>query len=230
MPAAKPAPMRRTVDSFPSCRQPPLLPGFRHEHVARHYPSARPILPSESSAIELHKDDRPPTIPSDLCIRHCRSHGASSYLMSARAGQLRLRRLDRSGAHLVSKQALIEGVRAHAQRILEREMRGKGREPLPQGLCALMLDNLLPAVDDACSIAERHCQVQRPNLLAATLEEKHAGWGELEEGQLAKPCHASQLLRCGAFSAGMGHSQMSCGACTGRYLCTVWHCRAAAWS
>lgn len=62
--------------------------------------------------------------------------------------------LDTPGAHLISKQALIEGVRAHAQRVLEREVRGKGCEPLPQGLGALMLHNLLSAVDDACSIAD----------------------------------------------------------------------------
>ena len=112
-------------------------------------------------------------------------------------------RLDTPGADLVSKQALIEGIRAHAQRILEREVRGEGREPLPQGLCALMLHNLLPAVNDACSIAERHWQLRQYNLLAATSEEEQAGTRELEEGQVAQQCQASQLLCWGRFSAGM---------------------------
>ena len=57
MPAAKPAPMRRTLDSFPSCRQPdPLQPtapsgsasGSQHAHVAR---QSRCNLPSAHATV-----------------------------------------------------------------------------------------------------------------------------------------------------------------------------------
>ena len=54
------------------------------------------------------------------------------------------------GADLVSEEALVERICAHAQGVLEREVCCKGCEPLPERLCALILHYLLATVNYSC--------------------------------------------------------------------------------
>ena len=132
IPAAKPAPIRRTSDSFPSCMHLSVVnrPDSSGVHI-QGWPRSKPTLNSEwqngrweqCTILALH--------PGPLL----------SITFSSPA----------VGSHLVSQQALVERVRAHAQGILEGEVCGKGSEPFPQRLSALLLHNLLPAVNNACS-------------------------------------------------------------------------------
>lgn len=134
IPAAKPAPIRRTSDSFPSCMHLSIVnrpdPDTSGVHI-QGWPRSKLTLNSKwqngrweyCMVLALHAS--PPL----------------SITFSSRA----------VGFHLVSQQALVEGVCAHAQGILEGEVCCKGSEPFPQRLSALLLHNLLPAVNNTCS-------------------------------------------------------------------------------
>lgn len=70
--------------------------------------------------------------------------------------------------NLVSKETLVEGVCAHAKGILQRQVRCKRGQPLPQRLHTLLRDDLLPTVDNACT--SHGTPFQHAQLYACTYE------------------------------------------------------------
>ena len=52
--------------------------------------------------------------------------------------------------HRVAQQVLVQAVGAEAQEVLERQIAGKGRQPLPQRPRALLPYDGRAAVEDAC--------------------------------------------------------------------------------
>ena len=108
-----------------------------------------PVLPqrlahssTSSSTSSSTRRTHPSTRPSTSTSRGRTRHEASRKALAGR--QLAL---------LVAQQALVDAVGAHAQRVLERQVHGERREPLPQRAGPLLGDHRLAAVHDACARA-----------------------------------------------------------------------------
>ena len=81
-------------------------------------------------------------------LRHLRHPAPSSAINLAAPPWL-----PQAAPNLIAQQALVERVGAHAERVLQGEVHRERRQPLPEGPHALLLDDRLPAIQDACERA-----------------------------------------------------------------------------
>lgn len=99
----------------------------------------------------------------------------------------------RGGAAKGCAAHLVHAVGAHSQRILEGQMCGEGREPLPQGAHALLRDNCVATMQDAavlphCAQAHADAALRRWRGSCSAKQDTAHGWAAWRTCVELQPC------------------------------------------